>query len=131
MKSAKLLWVATAVLESGAGVGLLCLPATAIKLLLGVEHIAPETDLISRVAGAALLCIGIACWAARNERRSPGQRGLLAAILIYNLSAAGLLGWAGADLQMVGIALWPGVVLHTAMFMCCSMIWVLDSGRAS
>jgi hypothetical protein len=124
MKHARVLWIVTAIAETGAGVGLLCFPKTVLWLLLGLETTMPEARLICRLAGAALSCIGAASWQARKDLRSPTQRGLLGGVLFYNVAAAGMLGWAGAVLQMAGIALWPGVVLHTALAIWCAMAWM-------
>jgi hypothetical protein len=109
----------TAVAEAGTGLCLLVLPDVPVALLLGLTQVAPETLLVGRVAGAALLGIGIASWLARNDRRTPAQRGLLAGILLYDVAAAGLLGFAGHTLNLVGPALWPAVVLHAALAAWC------------
>jgi hypothetical protein len=111
--------VVTALGEVGTGLLLLFLPSVLLALLLGVEKAAPEALLAARIAGAALLAIGVACWLARNDHGSPALRGLLAGVLIYDVSAAALLAYAGLALGMVGIALWPGVVAHTALAVWC------------
>ena len=36
-------------------------------------------------------------------------------MLIYDVAAAALLAYAGLVLNMVGLALWPAVVLHAAL----------------
>jgi hypothetical protein len=123
MKPAKVLWIVTAFVETSAGVGLLCLPEYVVKLLLRLESTAQETQVIGRVAGAALLCIGVASWQARNDLCSPAHRGLLAGVLLYNVAAAALLGWAGAGLQLAGIALWPAVGLHAVLAVWCSFVF--------
>src|SRR5262249_36575021 len=88
--------------------------------------------LIARVAGAALLAIGVACWLARGDERSPAQLGLLAGVLIYDVAAAVLLAYAGLVLSMVGIALWPAVVLHTALAVWCVLcLWVRPRGECT
>jgi hypothetical protein len=124
MTPARIFWIVTAIVETGAGVGLLWLPEIVLRLLLGLESTAPEARLISRVAGAALLCIGVASWHARNDQRSAAQRGMLTGVLIYNVAAAALLSWAGAVLQLAGIALWPGVALHSVLALWCATVWV-------
>lgn len=106
------LFVITAFLEVGTGLSLLFLPRIPLSLLLGMEQAAPDTIFVSRVAGAALLAIGIASWLARHDARSPAQIGILTAILFYDAAAAVLLVYAGAILNKDGIALWPAAVVH-------------------
>jgi hypothetical protein len=109
----------TAFTEGGTGALLLALPSVPLALLLGVSGAAPETLLVGRVAGAALLAIGVACWLARSDKEGPAPLGLLIGVLIYDGAAAVLLGYAGLALRMAGIALWPAVVLHTALAVWC------------
>jgi len=122
--NAKHFLVVTAVLEAGAGVGLLAAPGVVLWLLFGLEQAAIETLPVARLAGAALVAIGVACWSARADGRSPARVGLLSGVLVYNVAAAALLGWAGAELNMDGIALWPAVVLHAMMICWCLVLCV-------
>jgi hypothetical protein len=115
----KWLLMVTAVVEAGTGLCLLVLPAVPITLLLGLTRAAPEALLVGRVAGAALLCIGVASWLARKDRRAPAQLGLLTGILLYDVAAAVLLVFAAVALNMVGLALWPAVMLHAALAAWC------------
>jgi hypothetical protein len=124
MHRAELL-IVTAFLELGTALLLLFVPAVPLALLLGVGETAPETLLVARVAGAALLAIGVASWLARNAERSPAQLGLLIGIQIYDWGAAALLAYGALGLAMVGIALWPAVVIHAAL-----AIWSLLSLRS-
>jgi len=110
------LLVATAVFEVGTGLGLLLLPAVVLDLLIGVGQPAPEAVFVGRVAGAALLALGVASWL---ERREPAPGGLIAGLLVYNATVAGLLVYAGLGLDMAGVALWPAVALHAAMAAWC------------
>jgi len=111
--------IVTAIVEAGTGLLLLFLPAVPLVLLLGVSQAAPEAIFIGRVTGAGLLAIGVASWLGRNDERSPAQLGLLVGVLIYDGAAAALLGYAGLVLSMAGIALWPAVVIHTALAVWC------------
>jgi hypothetical protein len=110
------LLIATTVVEVGAGLGLLLLPAFVLDLLIGVSSSAPEGVFVGRVAGAALLALGIASWL---ERSAAAPGGLIAGLLVYNASVASLLVCAGLGLDLAGIALWPAVVLHAAMAAWC------------
>jgi hypothetical protein len=114
-----LLLTATALIEAGAGLALLFFPSTAVTLLLGAPLEAFPALTVARVGGVALLTLGVACWLARGDAESPAARGLAAAMTLYNTGAAFILGAAGIESQLVGIALWPAVVLHTAMSVWC------------
>ena len=115
----KKLLIVTAVIELGAGAVLLCCPSPAAKLLLNVplETLAALT--VARLGGAGLLSLGVACWLARYDAQSCAARGLVSAMVLYNLGAVVILGAAGVLSQPVGIALWPAVVLHAAMTFWC------------
>jgi len=111
--------ILTAVVELATGIVLLIVPRAAFWILLAVDKPAPEAILVARIAGAALLSIRIASWLARKDQSSSAQRGLLAAILIYDVSAAALLAYAGIALRMTGAALWPAVALHSVLATWC------------
>jgi hypothetical protein len=114
------LYAATAVIEVGAGLALLCLPSAAVDLLLGAPLEAPAASAVARVGGAGLLALGIACWLARSDEQSPAARGLVTAMVIYNLGVAFILVAAGVRSSSVGLVLWPAaVVLHAAMAAWC------------
>jgi hypothetical protein len=116
------LLILSAILEVGTGIALLVLPSVPLALLLGVSLPAPETLLAGRMAGAALLALGVAGWLARGDKQSPALHGLVIGFLIYDSAAAVLLGYAGLVLNLVGVALWPAVVLHTALAIWCVLV---------
>jgi len=123
MRSKKHLLVATAVAEAGIGVALLALPGVVFVVLLGVAAPSPEALLVGRVAGAALLAIGITCWFGRDDPGSPTQGALLYGVLLYDLAACVLLVYAGS-IQMSGFLLWPAVAVHVVMSVWCGLcIW--------
>lgn len=113
------LYLTTSMIEGGAGLALLCLPSAAAVLLLGKPLEAPAALTVARIGGAGLLTLGVACWLARNDAQSLAARGLVGAMVIYNLGAALILGDAGIRSQPVGLILWPAVILHTAMTVWC------------
>ena len=115
------LYTATAVIEAGAGLALLCLPSAAVYLLLDARLEAPAALAVARVGGVALLTLGVAFWLARGDTQSRAARGLVAAMVIYNLGVALVLGAVGIRSERVGVVLWPAVVLHTAMTVWCMM----------
>jgi hypothetical protein len=110
----------TAFAEGGIGLFLLIWPFLPLALLLGVDHASAEVTICARIAGAALLALGVACWPAPNDPgQSSSRPGLLAGVLIYDVAAAVLLAYAGLVLRMVGLVLWPAVVLHAALAAWC------------
>lgn len=121
MHSRKKLLITTAIIEIGTGLSLMCLPTLVIWLLIGVQKPSHEALIVSRVAGAGLLAIGIACWLASDDSGSPSQDGLLWGILIYNVGACTILTLAGSMIPMVGIALWPASVIHALMTIWCAV----------
>ena len=109
----------TAIAEAGTGLSLLLLPATVLSLLLGIQ--APTVDIvfISRVAGAALLAIGLISALASRAAGGPALLGVLAGILLYDVVVVGLLAYAGGVLGLAGPALWPAVVVHSVLAVWC------------
>jgi hypothetical protein len=123
-------FLVTAVAEVGTGSALLAVPALPIALLLGLERPAPEALFVARVTGAALLAIGVACWAGRGVRDGRDRAGLLLGVLIYDGVVAGLLLYAGLALAWVGIALWPAVGAHLALAVWCVVCSMAKQGGA-
>jgi hypothetical protein len=76
----------TAIIDAATGLGLIAVPAIVVRLLLGAE-ISGASMPLGRVAGAALLALGVACWLARDDRQSRTARGLVVAMLMYNFVA--------------------------------------------
>src|SRR5262249_58657578 len=68
------LLLATALVEVVTGLLLLVWPAVPIALLLGVDQASSEALIAARIAGAALLAIGVACWLGRNDHSRPAQK---------------------------------------------------------
>jgi hypothetical protein len=123
MRRAYLL-IVTAFVEVGTGLLLLVVPSVPLALLLGVDQASPETTVAARVAGAALLAIGVACWLGRSDKPGPAQLGLTTGVLIYDVAAAVILAYTGLFLSLVGVVLWPAVTLHTALAVWCVVcIW--------
>ena len=108
----------TAIIEAATGLALIVVPAIVVRLLLGAE-ISGASIPLGRVAGAALLALGVACWLALNDRQSRTARGLVVAMLVYNIVATAVLAFAGIGLGLHGVALWPAVVLHAVMAIWC------------
>ena len=109
----------TAIIEAATGLGLMAVPSMVVRLLLGSPLDTSATVALARVAGAALLALGVACWLARDDTQSRAARGLVAAMLLYNISVVAVLAFAGLGLGLHGIALWPAVILHAVMAVWC------------
>jgi len=115
----KYLCIVTAAIELGAGVALLGVPAAAGELLFGEPLTGAAALILARIGGVALISLAVACWFARSETQSRAARGLIAAMLLYNVATSALLAYAGVYLRLHGIALCPGAVLHAAMAAWC------------
>ena len=115
----KILHTVTAIIEAGAGLALGCFPSFAVALLFGSALDSPAAVMLGRLTGAALLALGVACWFARDDAQSRAARGLVAAMVVYNLGAVALFVFAGIGLGLHGVALWPAAVLHAGMTVWC------------
>jgi hypothetical protein len=113
------LLIVTALGETAIGLTLLFSPPLVAGLLLAATLDAPAALIVGRIAGAALLSLGGACWLARDDGPSRAGRGLVAAMLLYNCAAVGVLANAGAGVGLVGVLLWPAVALHAALAVWC------------
>jgi hypothetical protein len=109
------LLIVTASAEAGVGVTLLLSPPLVARLLLGVSLDGPAALIVGRIAGAALLALGGACWLARDDGPSRARRGLIAAMLLYNCAAGAVLTHAAMSVRLVGVLMWPAVALHTGL----------------
>jgi hypothetical protein len=124
------LQVTTAIVESGAGAALICCPSLSVWLLLGSTLDTPAAIALGRVCGVALLALGIGSWFARHYARSPAARGLVVAMVLYNVAVVVILAFAAIDSKLVGIALWPAVALHAAMSVWCVTYLLKRPSRA-
>jgi hypothetical protein len=93
--------VLAAVSEAATGVALLIVPSLVGRLLLG-EELTGIAIPVARVAGLALIALGVACW--------PGTP--LVGMLTYNAAVTLYLAYVGFADGLRGILLWPAVVLH-------------------
>jgi hypothetical protein len=115
----KHLFVMTAATEAATGLALLLSPSAPISILLGSQLDTLTELVLGRVAGMALLALGVACWLARDDGKSRAGAGLIAAMLLYNTVATAILAYAGIGLRMFGVGLWPAVLLHLTLVVWC------------
>jgi hypothetical protein len=93
-----------AVGEAGTGLALLIVPSLVGRWLLG-EELTGIALPIARVAGIALIGLGVACWP------GPPRVGMLT----YSVAVALYLAYLGFADGLTGILLWPAVVLHVIL----------------
>jgi hypothetical protein len=105
----KRLLVLFAVLEAVTGLALIVAPASVARLLLGAD-VSGAGAAVGRVAGFALVALGVACWPSRDQvnRSAPAVR----AMLTYNVLVTSYLIFLGIGSQFAGILLWPAVAAH-------------------
>jgi hypothetical protein len=96
--------VAAAAGEIATGIALLLVPSLTGQLLLGVE-LAGVAAIVARVAGIALIALGIACW--------PGTP--LVGMLCYSAAVTVYLAYVGAADGLGGVLLWPAILLHAIL----------------
>src|SRR5262249_16471031 len=108
---AKWLLPVEAVIEGATGLALIIYSQAVSRLLLGADL--PGAGIaVGRVAGIALLALGLVCWVSRQY---VDKTATLAAMLTYNLLVTAyllLLGFGGA---LVGILLWPAIAIHAVL----------------
>jgi hypothetical protein len=104
-----------AVAEALTGAALMAAPAIVGRLLLGAELSGVAVP-VARVAGIALVGLGVACW--------PGPP--LAGMLIYSAGATLYLAYLGIGGAWVGSLLWPAVVIHAILTFLLARAWLRE-----
>src|SRR3954468_18849309 len=127
---AKKLLVVTALVETATGMLLLASPPLVVALLLGASLDAPAALVVARIAGAALLSFGSACWLARDDGANRAVSGLIAAMLLYNGVAVAVLASAAAGARLVGVLTWPVIAVHAALAVWCIACLRRPAGHA-
>jgi hypothetical protein len=115
----KRLLTLTAIIEAGTGLLLVAFPSLLVTLLLGSSLDTPVAIIIVRIAGVALITLGIACWFARSDGQSSAAKGLVAAMMVYNAGILLVLLPAGISSGFFGPGLWFVALVHAAMFVWC------------
>ncbi|HTQ12052.1 MAG TPA: hypothetical protein VMI31_18460 [Fimbriimonadaceae bacterium] len=117
MNTMKKVLVLAAVSEAATGLALLIVPSLVGQLLLG-EELSGMAIPVARVAGIALIALGIACWP------GPPRVGMLS----YSAAVTLYLAYGGFAGGLTGILLWPAVGLH--VIMTALLIWTSTSNMA-
>jgi hypothetical protein len=103
-----------AVAEAATGMALLIVPSFVGQLLLGAD-LAGVAVPVARVAGIALIALGIACW--------PGPP--LVGMLIYSALVTLYLAYLGFAGGLAGVFLWPAVALHAILSVFLGRLWLV------
>jgi hypothetical protein len=124
------LLIAMGVVEVGAGLALLVAPSLVAEVLLGSPLVGAPGLIVARLCGAGLLSLGIACWLARGEAGTASTTGLVIAMLFYNTAAAAVLVYSLLGLGLMGVLLWPAIVIHVALGIWCLVCLLAKPSRA-
>ena len=100
--------------EAATGIALLIAPPLVWQLLLG-EQLTGVAIPVARVAGIALVALGISC--------GPGPP--LVGMLIYSAAVTLYLAYLGFAGGLAGVLLWPAVVLHLLVSIFLGRVWLL------
>jgi hypothetical protein len=111
----------TAILESGTGLVLIAVPSLLTQILFDVILETPAALAVVRIAGAALVSLGLACWLARNQIQSIAAKGLVIAMFLYNTVIAFVLAYSAISSGLSGFGLWPAVLIHLSFGIWCVM----------
>src|SRR5437773_8877172 len=99
--------------EAVTGFALLIVPSLVGRLLLGAELTGVAIP-VARVAGIALIALGVCCW--------PGSTAL-GGMLTYSAGVTVYLAYIGFAGKWVGKLLWPAVVLHAVLTLLLARAW--------
>jgi hypothetical protein len=99
--------------EAATGLALIAVPSLVGHLLLGNELTGVAVP-VARVAGIALLALGLGCW--------PGPA--LLGMLTYSALVTVYLGWLGFAGEFAGPLLWPAVALHVVLTALLARQWL-------
>jgi len=109
----------TGAAETATGLVLAVASSLLVELLLGAVPGTAAGITVSRVAGVAILALGVACWLARQDAAGRAARGLIAAMLVYNAAVAAILVLVWTNQGLAGVALWPVVLAHAVLAVWC------------
>jgi hypothetical protein len=102
-----------AVAEAATGLALLIVPSLVGRMLFG-EELTGIAIPVARVAGIALIALGVTCW--------PGPA--LAGMLTYSALVTLYLAYLGLAGGLAGIFLWPAIALHAILSVFLGRLWL-------
>ena len=100
--------------EIATGLALLIVPSLVGRLLLGVE-LTGVSVVVARVAGIALLALGVGCW--------PGPAVL--GMLTYNTLGTVYFACLALGSEWAGPLLWPAVGVHAVLAIWLGRAWLV------
>jgi len=109
----------TAIIEIGAGAAFVAVPASLAPILIGAPLDGPAGVVMARLAGWALVSLGVACWYGGRDAQSRAAVGIVAGMLVYNIATTGLLAIARFSLGLTSLGLLPAAALHAALALWC------------
>src|SRR5512139_1769486 len=112
-----------AVGEAGTGLALLIVPSLVGRVLLG-EELTGIAIPVARVAGIALIALGLACWPGSDAASTAARP--FRAMLCYSLLATLYLIYLGISGEWIGGLLWPAVVVHAILTILLVRAWFKD-----
>jgi hypothetical protein len=118
----KILPAVAAACEAATGLVLLVYPPIVVRLLFGAEIIGAG-EVMSRLAGSALIGLGVACWPSSSARQA------LDGMLTYGTLAALYLAYVGVRGRGIGVLLWPAVVVHAILIILLLRARSRESGK--
>jgi hypothetical protein len=114
--------VPVAAVEAAAtGLFLIVSPPFFAWLVLDAE-LSDAGQALGRLGGIALVGAGLGTWSPPKASHPAAN---IRALFVYNLLAMLYLGYLGIEGHMVGILLWPAVVLHATFVILVGRVWFL------
>jgi len=108
-----------AVAEALTDIALMAAPSIVGRLLLGAEF-SGVTVAVARVAGIALVALGVACFSGGGSGRG------LSGMLTYSLLVTLYLVYLGLGGEWVGSLLWPAAAIHAVLTFLLALAWLKD-----
>jgi hypothetical protein len=110
--------------EAVTGLALMVDPSVVARLLLGVE-LSAGGQAVGRVAGFALLSLGLACWP--QSEANGNARAAVRGLLTYNVLAAIFFLYVAVSREFAAVLLWPAAALHTVLTILLGRIFALGN----
>ena len=105
--------------EAITGLALLIAPQLVGRLLFD-QDLAGVALPIARIAGIALIGLGVACW--------PGPA--VGGMLFYSIAVALYLSYLGLFDGLTGVLLWPAIALHAFLAALLGRVWLVGNQRS-